>query len=136
MAEKEQGPITLRWIQHGTPDYLKSLDLREEVLRKPLGMRLEREELKEEDAGLLTAWDGEECVGTMVLSEEDPQSARMKAVAVRHDYQKRGIGKQMTVEFEEESARRCYSRVYLHARVVAVEFYLKQGYEVFGEEFE
>lgn len=42
----------------------------------------------------------------------------------------------MTKEFEEESARRGYSRVYLHARVVAVDFYLKQGYEVFGEEFE
>ena len=45
-------------------------------------MRLEREELNEEHAGLLSAWDGEECVGTMVLSEEDPETARMKAVAV------------------------------------------------------
>lgn len=30
-------------------------------------MVLERDTLYEEDAGLLTAWDGEECVGTMVL---------------------------------------------------------------------
>ena len=51
-------------------------------MRAPLGQRLEREELNEENAGLLSAWDGEECVGTMVLLEEDPQSSRMKAVAV------------------------------------------------------
>jgi hypothetical protein len=48
---------------------LKSLDLREAILRAPLGLRLEREELNEENAGLLSAWDGEECVGTMVLLE-------------------------------------------------------------------
>jgi hypothetical protein len=41
----------------------------------------------------------------------------------------------MTAEFEAESARRGYKRVYLHARVVAVDFYLKLGYELFGEEF-
>ena len=41
----------------------------------------------------------------------------------------------MTAEFEAEAARRGYKRVYLHARVIAVEFYVKLGYEVFGEEF-
>ncbi len=131
--ETEQ--IKLKWIKHGTEEYLKSLDLREEILRTPLGLRLEREDLKEEDAGLLTAWHGDECVGTMVLSEEDPDTARMKAVAVAVNKQKMGIGKKMTYEFEAESARRGYKRVYLHARVVAVDFYLKLGYEVFGEEF-
>lgn len=43
---------------------------------------MKREELKEEDAGFLTVWDGEECVGTMVLLEEDPDTARMRFVAV------------------------------------------------------
>jgi hypothetical protein len=78
----EHSDIVLKWIKHGSDEYLKSLDLREEILRKPLGMRLEREVLNEENAGLLTAWDGEECVGTMVLVQEDPDTARMKAVAV------------------------------------------------------
>lgn len=71
----------------------------------------------------------------MVLSEEDTDTARMKAVAVAVSRQKRGIGKLMTKEFEAETARRGYKRVYLHARVVALDFYLKLGYEVFGEEF-
>jgi hypothetical protein len=41
----------------------------------------------------------------------------------------------MTKEFEEETLRRGYNRVYLHARGYAVDFYLSQGYEVFGEDF-
>ena len=131
----EKSSIVLKWLVHGSEEYLKSLDLREEILRKPLGLRLEREDLKEEDAGLLSAWDGVGCVGTMVLSEEDPETARMKAVAVAEGRQKQGIGKMMVAEFEAESARRGYKRVYLHARVIAVEFYLKLGYQLFGEEF-
>jgi predicted GNAT family N-acyltransferase len=42
----------------------------------------------------------------------------------------------MTKEFEEEASRRGYSRVYLHARVVAIDFYKKLGYDLFGELFE
>lgn len=111
------------------------MDLREEILLKPLGLTMKREELKEEDAGFLTVWDGAECVGTMVLLEEDPDTARMRFVAVPESRQKRGIGKLMTKEFEAEAARRGYKRIFLHARMVALEFYLKLGYEVFGEEF-
>ena len=109
--------------------------LREEILLKPLGLVLKKEELKEEDAGFLTVWDGEECVGTMVLFKEDQDTARMRFVAVSESRQKRGIGKLMTKEFEAEAARRGYKRIFLHARLVAVEFYLKLGYELFGEEF-
>ncbi len=127
--------VSLRWIKCGTEDYLKSLDLREEVLRKPLGQTLERDQLKEDNAGLLTAWIDKECVGAMVLIEEDSETARMKQVAVALKVQKMGIGKKMTVEFEAEAARRGYKRIYLHARQVAVEFYFKLGYEAFGEEF-
>jgi hypothetical protein len=42
----------------------------------------------------------------------------------------------MTKEFEDETLRRGYFRIYLHARGYAVDFYLQQGYEVFGEDFE
>jgi predicted GNAT family N-acyltransferase len=59
----------------------------------------------------------------------------MRLVAVDPKRQKSGIGRLMNKEFEEESLRRGYHRVYLHAREYAVEFYLKLGYEIFGEEF-
>ena len=126
----------MKWITTNDKSmYEKSLDLRQLVLRTPLGMILDRENLNEENSAILTVWDGDECVGTMVLREEDPQTARMRYVAVHFDWQKLGIGKMMNKEFEEEAIRRGYSRVYMHARVVACEFYTKLGYEVYGEEF-
>ena len=41
----------------------------------------------------------------------------------------------MNTEFEAESRRRGYSRIYLHARHYAVPFYEGLGYKLFGEEF-
>jgi predicted GNAT family N-acyltransferase len=42
----------------------------------------------------------------------------------------------MTAEFEAETIRRGYKRVYLHARQYAVDFYEKLGYSTFGEPFD
>ena len=43
-----EGAIDLRWIKTGTDDYNKMLDLRDKVLRRPLGMVLDRAALKED----------------------------------------------------------------------------------------
>ena len=126
----------MKWITNkDTELYEKSLVLREEILRIPLGMKLERESLKEDNVAILTAWDKDECVGTMALYVEDSQTSRMRYVAVQFNRQGNGIGKMMTQEFEAESIRRGYTRIYMHARAVALEFYKKQGYEIFGDEF-
>ena len=77
-----EGTIELRWIKTGTDDYVKMLDLRDKVLRRPLGQVLDRAALREDQAGLLTAWIGDQCVGAMVLKEEDPETSRMMQVAV------------------------------------------------------
>ena len=59
----------------------------------------------------------------------------MRYVAVSSSKQKSGIGRMMNEEFEAESLRRGYSRIYAHARGYALEFYIKLGYEAFGEPF-
>jgi ribosomal protein S18 acetylase RimI-like enzyme len=133
--ETRKFDIKIRWISHGSQEYEKSLNLREEVLRKPLGLRLEREVLNEENANLLTAWYRERCVGTMVMFKDDNETARMKAVAVDSQFQGRGIGKNMVEEFEKEACRLGLKKVSLHARKVVIEFYEKLGYEAVGEEF-
>jgi ribosomal protein S18 acetylase RimI-like enzyme len=60
----------------------------------------------------------------------------MRFVTVASDYRKKGIGKGMTIEFEAETLRRGFSRIYMHARVDALGFYEKMGYKAFGEEFD
>ena len=126
----------MKWISKNDTDlYEKSLELREQILRVPLGMKLERESLKEDNVPILTVWDQDECVGTMALYQEDAETSRMRYVAVQENRQGQGIGRMMTQEFEAESIRKGYSRIYMHARVVALDFYIKLGYEVFGEGF-
>ena len=62
----------MKWISKNDTDlYEKSLVLREQVLRVPLGMKLERESLKEDNVPILTVLDQDECVGTMALYQED-----------------------------------------------------------------
>ena len=59
---------------------------------------------------------------------------RLACVQIRgQDYL---IGKRMTKEFEAETKRRGFSRIYMHARVDALGFYEKMGYEAFDDEFE
>jgi len=41
----------------------------------------------------------------------------------------------LNAEYERESERRGYKRIYLHAREYAVPFYEALGYHTFGEEF-
>lgn len=127
--------VNLKWVEYKSEEYEKSLDLREEVLRKPLGLKLEREILREENARILTAWVSDECIGTMIMLEEDSDTARMKAVAVSDDYQGKGLGKIMVKEFENEAKRIGFRKVFLHARKVVISFYEKLGYEAYGDEF-
>ena len=60
----------------------------------------------------------------------------MRFVTVAYDFRKKGIGKRMTKEFEAETKRRGFSRIYMHARVDALNFYEKEGSKAFGDEFE
>ena len=60
----------------------------------------------------------------------------MRFVTVASEFRKKGIGKRMTEEFETETKRMGFSRIYMHARVDALGFYEKMGYQAFGDEFE
>ena len=59
------------------------MDLRKRVLFSPFNINLADVTLNEDSFDILTAWDDqEECVGTMLFFEEDPQTSRMRFVAV------------------------------------------------------
>ena len=89
-------------------------------------MKLEDEPFDEDDCKILTVWDRcGRCVGASVFQVHDQETARMRFVTVASDFRKRGIGKRMTKEFEAETLRRGFSRIYMHARVDALGFYEK-----------
>ena len=133
---KSTFPMTLREIVHGSAEYRRECDLRQEVLRQPLGLNLFDEDLDAEatqmhfglfEAGVLLA-----CVVAVPVS---PGEARLRQMAVLPAMQGRGHGRRLLELLEVELTDRGYARATLHARASVVDFYRKLGFQSVGGEF-
>jgi len=128
--------MALKIIDYGTPEYLQMLRLRDDILRKPLGLTFDEEELKhEKDNMLIGAFDDDQMLGCCMLVEENPTTVKLRQMAVPNDLQGKGIGRAL-MNFAENIARdRGYKIVSMHARKNAIGFYEKMGYVVSSPEF-
>lgn len=128
--------MALKIIEHGTPDFQKMVKLREDILRKPLGLGFTTNELEQEKSNILIgAFEDEDILGCCMLVEENPEIVRLRQMAVLNDLQGKGIGRAI-MHFAENIARdRGYRILSMHARKNAIGFYEKMGYKVTGDEF-
>jgi len=128
--------MALKIIDHGTPEYQKMIKLRDDILRKPLGLGFTSQELEEEKNNMLIgAFEDDIILGCCMLVEENPQIVRLRQMAVLNDLQGKGIGRAL-MNFAENIARdRGYKILSMHARKNAIGFYEKMGYKVAGDEF-
>ena len=69
------------------------------------------------------------------MSPLDNGIVKMRQFAVATEYQKKGIGKSLLSFAEIWAAEKHFQRIEMHARLTAVSFYLKLGYQIEGEEF-
>ena len=129
--------MALKIIDHGTKEYEQMVKLRDDILRKPLGLGFSPEELENEKHNLLMgAYEDEQMLGCCMLVEEEPETVRLRQMAVLNDLQGKGIGKAL-MQFAENLARdRGYKKITMHARKNALGFYEKMGYKKVGEEFQ
>jgi ribosomal protein S18 acetylase RimI-like enzyme len=71
-----------------------------------------------------------------MLIRENPNSVRLRQMAVLNNLQGKGIGRAL-MQFAENIARdRGFQKITMHARKTAVGFYEKLGYRISGQEFE
>jgi GNAT superfamily N-acetyltransferase len=128
--------MALKIIDHGTVEYRQMVKLRDDILRKPLGLGFTPEELESErDNLLIAAFEDERMLGCCMLVEEKPGLARLRQMAVLNDLQGKGIGRAL-MNFAENIARdRGFKTICMHARANAVGFYEKVGYRVSGDQF-
>ena len=110
--------------------------LRDSILRKPLGLHFQTEELNaESDSRHVACYRGDRLVGCLVLRPITGADVQMRQVAVAAELQGQGIGTAL-VEFAEALARNVgYRRIVLHARETAVPFYRELGYSSVGDGF-
>lgn len=129
--------MALKIIDWGSDEYKQVLLLREEVLRKPLGLHFSDGELQQEKANMhMAAYEDDRMLGCCMLVEEGHETVRLRQMAVVNDVQGKGIGRAL-MQFAENLARdRGYTKITMHARKNAVGFYEKLGYKMKGEEFE
>ncbi|MBW7890388.1 MAG: GNAT family N-acetyltransferase [Chitinophagaceae bacterium] len=129
--------MPLKIIEHNSKEYHQMIELRNEILRKPLGLYFNPEELdSEKDEILLGAFDDDKLIGCCMLSRSDSGSCRLRQMAVDQNLQKKGIGATL-IRFAENIARdRGYRTMVMHARKSAVGFYKKFGYVILSDEFE
>ena len=123
-------------LHHGTKEYEDTLVLRNEVLRKPLGLSYDPRELAEEDDSfhIATRLEGK-VVACLVLKPLDERCIKMRQLAVRESFQGKGFGRELVNYAESFAKERGYSEIVLHARETARGFYDKLGYTSEGESF-
>ena len=128
--------MALKIIDYGTEEYRQMLALRDAILRKPLGLHFDSDELENEKKNLhIAAFEDDQMLGCCMLVQENDETVRLRQMAVMNDLQGKGIGRAL-MQFAENLARdRGYKKISMHARKNAAGFYEKMGYKKVGEEF-
>lgn len=128
--------IEIRLITHGSEEYTDELDLRNRILRIPLGLDVHEDDLgKEHLHHHIGAFQSGKLVGVLVLTPMNNSEVKMRQVAVEEYLQGMGIGKKL-VEYSEQFAKENgFRKIVMNARDTAVPFYEKLGYSKDGDMF-
>ncbi|GFO80672.1 MAG: hypothetical protein A49_02990 [Methyloceanibacter sp.] len=116
--------------------YRDALRLREEILRRPLGLRISNEELADDSMRQhFCAIDCGAVVGTVSLRPLDETTLHLKQMAISTQKQAARIGTRLMAHAERWGSEAGFRFIVAHARVGAEGFYLKLGYTPEGATF-
>jgi ribosomal protein S18 acetylase RimI-like enzyme len=128
--------MALKIIDHGSKEYHQMVNLRNEILRKPLGLTFTDVELAIEiNEILIAAFEDEKMLGCCMLVDEGERHCRLRQMAVLNTVQGKGIGRALMTFAENIARDRGYRKITMHARKTALGFYERIGYKVNGDEF-
>ncbi|MEM7383831.1 MAG: GNAT family N-acetyltransferase, partial [Verrucomicrobiota bacterium] len=126
-----QTPATplFRRIAFASPEYEQALDLRNRLLRIPLGLTCEAEDLEAEASHLhLAGFVKNRLIATLQLAPDDqPGFLKMRQVAVEDPLQGQGIGRHLIIFAENEARTHGATTLILNAREPVVPFYESLG---------
>lgn len=118
------------------PLYPQVIDLRQRILRAPLGLDIRDEDLEEEaDQVIFVAEAAGMVAGCLLLQHVDAATFKLRQMAVDTAGQGKGIGARLVAVAEQYARSQGKTRMILHARITAVPFYRKSGYEIRGGTF-
>ena len=129
--------MVMHEITYGADEYGQECELRQEVLRKPLGRDLYAEDLGVEREQMhFGLFDDDGPLLACVVAEPFSQTeAKLRQMAVRPSRQGQGCGRLLLEGVERALAWRGFAQVHLHARLTASGFYERLGYARVGPDF-
>lgn len=128
--------MAIRIIDHGSADYQKMVDLRMDILRRPLGLSFSAADLEKEKQDLLIgAFEEDELLACCILTKVAEDTCKLRQMAVRPKSQGTGLGAAMMNYAEQLAKDAGYKKMVMNARKTAKGFYEKLGYEIEGDEF-
>ncbi len=136
-ASHNHDTVDVTLASYGSELYWKTIEIRRKVLRLPLGLDFTDADLRDDPANhhfLATVHNV--AVGALVLVPETQGCGKIRQVAVLDDYRGAGIGKALMEAAHKQALQLGMYYVHLHARITAIEFYLRLGYQRRGEMFD
>ncbi len=120
-------------VQHGSPQHAQVDDLRERVLRRPLGLTLTAEDRTLQPGVLIfAAFKDGSPVASLMLEPCPAQTLKLRQMCVDTEQQQRGLGRGL-VSYAEAHARGLGAQsIEMSARLAAAGFYEKLGYAAEG----
>ncbi|MFH2134469.1 MAG: GNAT family N-acetyltransferase [Pseudomonadota bacterium] len=124
-------------VTFGSDAYKRTCELRNDVLRKPLGLDLFNEDLSQEKEqshfGLFD--DDGQLIACVIAIRLALDTAKIRQMAVRSGYEGQGVGRALMRALEVQLAKDGVTKLMLHARLSAAGFYERLGYVRSGEPF-
>lgn len=127
----------IKFIRTEPDEYQELLDIRNKVLRLPLGLDIRDDDLSGEDKYYHLAYFDElgRIIGGLQIKKINDHTYQIRQMAVLPEYQRRGIGGALIKAAEEFIKQEGGNQVLIEAREYAIPFYSKHGYEVTGDRY-
>lgn len=128
--------ISIQKITTQSEFFPQVFDLREKVLRSPLGLSLYHEDTSgDHEDDIFIAMENNQVIACLMAKNLGKGILKLRQMAVDGNHQRRGIGKLLMQEAEADAKNRGFSRIELHARQNAIGFYQQLGYTAYGDTF-
>ena len=127
----------IRFIHTEQGEYQELLDIRNKVLRIPLGLNIWDDDLSDEDKCHHLVFFDElgKIVGGLQIKKINESVYQIRQMAVLSEYQRKGIGGALIRAAEEFIKQEGGKQVLIEAREYAIPFYSRHGYEVTGNRY-
>ena len=121
---------------YNTQEYDRALQLRDRVLRQPLGLKFTEAELKKDENDThFGLFEDDKILACLILTKTDGGRMKMRQVAVETKEQGKGHGKELSLAAEKYALEHGFDIMFCHARKTAAPFYENLGYYTVGDEF-